>query len=53
MRTREEIQQQEGEASVSIVEGASKVPGMTYEEGVSAALLWVTGDSDDRPIDPE
>ena len=26
-------------------------PGMTYEEGVEAALQWVTGESEEKPID--
>lgn len=31
--------------------GVPKWPGMTYEQGVEAALLWVLGDSDDPPIE--
>lgn len=27
----------------------SQYPGMSYEEGVLAAIDWVQGDSDDRP----
>ena len=52
MRSESEIRKQEGEATAVVCEGTSKVPGMSYEEGVSAALLWATGDSDDLPIDP-
>ena len=29
----------------------SKYPGMTYEEGIRAALDWVTGFSDDEPME--
>ncbi len=28
-------------------------PGMTYEEGVRAALLWVLGIWDDNPIEED
>lgn len=31
--------------------GVSKWPGMTYEEGVSAALRWVSGDTDEHPME--
>jgi hypothetical protein len=33
------------------IEEGSKYPGMTYEEGVRAALEWVTGDVDDHPME--
>lgn len=33
--------------------GLSLWPGMTYEQGVDAALRWVTGESDDRPMEDE
>jgi hypothetical protein len=29
----------------------TKFPGMTYEEGVRAAIDWITGNSDDYPMD--
>jgi len=32
-------------------EGVSKYPGMTYEEGVEAGILWVTGQTNDDPLD--
>ena len=28
-------------------------PGQSYEEGVMSALLWVTGQSDEEPIEAE
>lgn len=28
-------------------------PGMTYTQGVAAALEWVRGDSDDKPLDAD
>ena len=33
--------------------GASRYPGMIYEEGVRAGIEWVLGQSDDPPFDPE
>ncbi|HEY5785231.1 MAG TPA: hypothetical protein VIT65_10680 [Microlunatus sp.] len=50
-RTSTEIDDQSAKAGDSISEGMSRWPGMTYEEGVDAALRWVTGDSDDAPMD--
>jgi len=47
-RTPEEIEAQINWATGGIVEG-TRYPGMSYEEGVSTALRWVTGETDDRP----
>jgi hypothetical protein len=33
--------------------GGSAYPGMTYEEGVDAALRWVTGKSDNPVFDSD
>lgn len=30
-------------------DGRSHYPGMSYEQGIEAALLWVTGQNDDDP----
>ena len=49
-RTRKEIEDQIAEAIDAMDEGG-RWPGMTYEEGVSAALQWVTGETDDAPMD--
>ena len=38
-------------AGHSIEKGTTAVPGMTYEDGVDAALRWAMGDSDDAPMD--
>lgn len=35
------------------VESSNRWPGMTYEDGVDAALRWVTGMSDSRPMEDE
>lgn len=34
-------------------EDRSRWPGMSYEAGVSAALRWATGESDQAPMDEE
>ena len=31
------------------IEDGTRYPGMSYEEGVKAALDWVTEDTDERP----
>jgi len=49
--TTEEIEEQNDRAQQSISTDASRWPGMTYEEGVAAALAWMTGDSDEPPIE--
>jgi len=49
--TVKEIENMESYAQEWISEGETYVPGMTYEEGVSAALQWVLGNSDDSPIE--
>lgn len=36
-----------------IDEGGSRFRGMSYEEGVAAALHWVTGESDEHPYEDE
>lgn len=33
--------------------GGSKWPGMTYEQGVSEALRWMTGATDDNPMEDD
>ncbi len=50
-RTEEEIDQCLDLISESIDEGYSNFPGMTYEEGVKAAILWVTGETDEHPTE--
>lgn len=53
MRTSREINDQVNRAQDQIDEGTSTVPGMSYEEGVVYALQWVTGDSDDLPMEDD
>ena len=47
-KTRNEIDEVIGNCLDQMEQGSSKYPGMSYEEGVEAALRWVTGDSDDE-----
>jgi hypothetical protein len=50
-RTREEIEAVKEKCYSFMDDGRSGVPGMTYEEGVEAALRWALGDSDDDPME--
>lgn len=31
--------------------GTTRYPGMTYEQGIRAALEWVTGSQDGHPLE--
>lgn len=48
--TKEEIDEVLNECAETVNRGGSKVPGMSYEEGVQAGILWVTGQSDEHPM---
>lgn len=49
-RTDAEIDAVLNDAAKSAGEG-SRWPGLTYETGVEVALLWVTGQTDDNPME--
>jgi hypothetical protein len=49
-RTEDEIDTVLNDAADSIEAGRSKFPGMTYEEGVQAALRWAIGQDDSNPM---
>ena len=51
VRTPEEVNSVIDAAAVMIERGRSKFPGMTYEEGVRAALDWLLGSIDDHPME--
>ena len=34
-------------------DGGTKVPGMSYEEGVAAGIRWVCGLTNDKPIEED
>jgi len=46
-RSQDEIEDQIAEAQ----SGNNRWPGMSFEEGVAAALLWITGDRDEAPME--
>jgi len=33
------------------VDNPGKYPGMSYQDGIEAALLWVTGQTDENPAE--
>lgn len=49
-RTQSEIDEQMNLAADGENDG-SKYPGMSYEQGVKAALEWVTGITDTKPME--
>lgn len=51
MPTPEELEEERSNAEASLEDGGTNWPGMSYEEGVSAALAWVLGDRDERPME--
>jgi hypothetical protein len=51
-RSQSEIDDVRGVAT-DAMDAGSKYPGMSYEEGIIAALDWATGESDDNPMEDE
>jgi hypothetical protein len=49
--TEEEIDEALNKASESEEGGESRWPGMTYEQGVHAAIMWMLGHRKDNPMD--
>jgi hypothetical protein len=52
MRTRDEINDLMDKAAEGINEG-SRFPGMSYEEGIRAAIEWLTEENDEHPLDED
>jgi hypothetical protein len=52
-KTVEEMDAVVNEVSEQIHAGGSKFPGMSYEEGVEAALRWVLWDDSPNPMEEE
>ena len=48
-RTDEEINDLLNAVDERIDEGGSRFSGMSYEQGISEALRWLLGQSDDHP----
>jgi hypothetical protein len=51
MKTEQEIEQYLNESLPEGAGGPSKWPGMSYEQGVDAALRWVLGYTDEKPME--
>ncbi len=51
--TAEELEQQFNEAMALEAEGRNPYPGSTYVGGVKAALAWVLGETNDKPLEDE
>lgn len=49
-RTEDEVNEQLNAANEASDSEGSRWPGMSYEEGVDAALRWVMGWGDDPPM---
>lgn len=50
-RAQKEIEEQALKAANIVAEEGTRVRGMSYEEGVQAALDWAMGMTDDPPIE--
>ena len=50
MRTQDEVDGQLNLAAEGVDNG-SRWPGMSYEQGVEAALRWMTGQTEDKPME--
>lgn len=50
VRTEDEIDELLNECSECEETGDSHFPGMSYENGVKAAIEWLNGDTDSHPI---
>jgi hypothetical protein len=52
-RSQEEIDSQLNMTTEAVDAGSTNWPGMSYEQGVENALRWVTGESDDPPMEDD
>jgi hypothetical protein len=52
-RTDDEVDAQLNLAMESANSGRSRWPGMSYEQGVDAAIRWLIGDVEDPPMEDE
>lgn len=51
--TADQIAEQENLVNDNIDEGRSAYPGMSYEEGVVAAIRWINGDEPEAPLEED
>ena len=49
----EEAEEELNAAMQANIEGLNKWPGMTYTQGIEAALAWVLGERDEKPYTEE
>jgi hypothetical protein len=52
-RTDSEIDDQLNKTAEAVDDGSTKWPGMSYEQGVENAIRWITGQSDDVPMEDD
>lgn len=50
IRTEQEIWDLLNQCADAEVTGVSSYPGMSYEQGVKAAIEWIIGDTNEHPI---
>lgn len=41
------------DTAAAIDEGVMRYPGMSYEQGVRDAIMWVVGETDEVPYEPD
>jgi hypothetical protein len=46
-----EVDEVLNKAAEAVDEGTSQWPGMSYEQGVQAALDWILGHTDENPME--
>lgn len=51
LRTQEEIDELLNQCADSEEDGRSKYPGMTYEQGIQAAIRWLTEQGEPQPLE--
>lgn len=51
--TEDQVDEQLNRAYESKDEGGTRCRGMTYEDGVIAAIEWIRGNQDDAPMEDE
>lgn len=49
-RSEEEVEDLKAFCELAEVKGISKYPGMSYEQGIMAALDWITGEVNIHPL---
>jgi hypothetical protein len=52
-RTDSEIDDQLNRAIEAVDSGKTNWPGMSYEQGVDTTIRWITGQSDDVPMEDD